>query len=128
MSLDKVIKPKPVKFALVDTGTGNRHEFIYMPSIKGMVFAITTMIAIAAAVVIAGNRLKQVPIIDQRTIRHDKMFIKLCSEMAGNHVLLEELVRKQYPNGSATLIINQADAIKKSLEKELEESYTKEVK
>jgi hypothetical protein len=112
---------------LVDSNGGSRQSYKIGLSPKGIATTITLVVSLIGAIVVASNRFKQVPINTKRITCIEKQTIKIRAEAAGNRVLLESLIKKQYPS-SSEVIINQASEIAKSLEEELETIYTKEVK
>ena len=112
---------------LVDTNGGSKQSYKITLNPKGFATVITILISLVTAGVIVEGRMKQIPINTKRITCIEKQTIKIRAEAAGNRVLLESLIRKQYPNGS-DVIIEQAKEIAKSLESELETIYTKEVK
>jgi hypothetical protein len=116
-----------LKVTLHDGNGGQQQQYKISLSPRGVVVLVSSLITLVTAGVLLASRIRQIPINSTRITTLEKLVFRSRACLSGNQALLEALIRKEFPN-DAEVIISQAKETEKTLEKELEIIYTKEVK
>jgi hypothetical protein len=100
-------------------GSEDHIDYVYTPDVKTIILVVTTCVAVITGCVLAGTRLRQVPINTRRLDCIEKQVVKMCARQAATQVLNEALVKKMYGNEAGTVIIQQSKDMEASIEQEM---------